>query len=144
MIASPLQTRFLAAAIRLERQLFFKPWTEKQYVRFLARPGSHAAQVADCGGLVGCSFFRLRGPYGSQYFELVSLVTRGSRRGEGHGRALVDYVRALGLPVRTWVNADNKGALRFYEREGFTVARRALKRYGKHDAVRVLWTPAAA
>lgn len=75
-------------------------------------------QLAEAGEI--CGFLALQGQG-----EIAQLIVAPSMRGQGLGRALLDWAKArshgtLGL----WCFEANAAALRFYAREGFSIETR--------------------
>ena len=46
-------------------------------------------------------------------------------RGQGRGKALLDHAKALSQRLSLWTFVANRGAQRFYEREGFEIVGRS-------------------
>ena len=68
--------------------------------------------------------------------QLRALFVHGEARGRGVGQALLDAVirRAQG-EVGLHVACSNAGAIRFYEKNGFSRAGESVRRYGGADVV---------
>ena len=100
-------------------------WTDG--TPWMPRLHSREEDLGFCLHLIGLGGVRLlRGPGGiagwlARQGEVISgLYVAGNRRGQGHGRCLLDDAKALS-PGRlsVWTFQANAGARRFYGRAGF-------------------------
>jgi GNAT superfamily N-acetyltransferase len=118
-------------AILFAQEADFRPDREKQergLRLILESPGTGVVFVARDGGeVVGMAslLFTVSTAEGGPACWLEDMVVRPDRRGSGLGSRLfqhaIDHARAKGFVRLTLLaDRDNEGAIRFYQRHGFT------------------------
>lgn len=106
---------------------------------------AHAGRMIDKGWITVAELDqRTAGFIAREGSYIHSLFIAGFAQGRGVGKALLDHAKTDSETLELWTFADNTGALRFYDREGFTEQDRtdgAQNDEGLPD-VRLRWTKA--
>ncbi|APG48165.1 GNAT family N-acetyltransferase [Phaeobacter porticola] len=99
------------------------PWMPKQH--------TGAEAINFCGIMIDRGWVtvaqiagRVEGFLARDEAEVCALYIRDTARGQGLGRALLDYAKSVQSPLHLWTFQANEGAQRFYLREGFVEERR--------------------
>jgi [ribosomal protein S18]-alanine N-acetyltransferase len=124
----------LEAAFRLD-QSCFEPgiaYSRAEIRDFLARPGAVALVAESDGEMAAFAIADASGP--AAHVVTIDVSDRERRRGVGGKllRKMLDRLRKEGArSVRLEVDAENGGAIRFYERMDFRRTRRLPNYYGR-------------
>jgi ribosomal-protein-alanine N-acetyltransferase len=133
----------LTGVLEVEQESFTNPWTREMYAWELRNRGFCHIYVVrdDAGRVIGfCTFWLV-----FDEVHINNVAIRPGFRGQGIGTALMRHVFAEGTRLGARratleVRASNGGALRLYERLGFSVAGRRRNYYSSpvEDAL-ILW-----
>jgi ribosomal-protein-alanine N-acetyltransferase len=120
-------SRLRGAVLEIERSSFPSPWTVAAFLEEVKRPISHLWALISHHGLTGYACFWMF----AREIHLMNLAVHPKRRGQGHGRHLLDKMIEAGVSrgVETvWleVRPSNIPARALYETAGFReIGRRA-------------------
>ena len=133
----------LDEVLAIEGASFTNPWTREMYLAERENPGvSYCYLARDAAGrVVGfCSAWLVL-----DELHIHNLAVAPECRGQGAGRALLDHMLLVGARLGAGratleVRVSNQGAVRLYERTGFSVAGVRPNYYTKpvEDAL-ILW-----
>ena len=107
MILREMLVEDLDQVMEIEKDLFSVPWTKEGFLTFVLKDNAMFLVVEDKGEIIGyCGLLMVLDEEGIGGFLMQSLIRLAGERG----------ITTIHLEVRT----GNSGAIRLYERSGFT------------------------
>ena len=131
----PAETQDAQRLAQLHQQGFFRGWPVADFVGFLADPATPAYIACDARRrIAGFALIRLV----ADESELLTIAVDPKWRGKGVGKALLDAVFAdlMMSPARKMfleVDAENRPAIKLYEKLGFSTISSRKGYYAKPD-----------
>lgn len=131
----PAETQDAQRLAQLHQQGFFRGWPVADFIGFLADPTTPAYIACDARRrIAGFALIRLV----ADESELLTIAVDPKWRGKGVGKALLDAVFAdlMMSPARKMfleVDAENRPAIKLYEKLGFSTISSRKGYYAKPD-----------
>lgn len=131
----PAETQDAQRLAQLHQQGFFRGWPVADFIGFLADPATPAYIACDARRrIAGFALIRLV----ADESELLTIAVDPKWRGKGVGKALLDAVFAdlMMSPARKMfleVDAENRPAIKLYEKLGFSTISSRKGYYAKPD-----------
>jgi ribosomal-protein-alanine N-acetyltransferase len=129
----PAETQDAQRLAQLHQQGFFRGWPVADFIGFLADGATPAYVACDAKRrIAGFALIRLV----ADESELLTIAVDPKWRGKGVGRALLDAVFAdlMMSPARKmFLDAENRPAIKLYERLGFSTISSRKGYYAKPD-----------
>lgn len=131
----PAETQDAQRLAQLHQQGFFRGWPVADFIGFLADPATPAYIACDARRrIAGFALIRLV----SDESELLTIAVDPKWRGKGVGRALLDAVFAdlmmsSARKMFLEVDAENRPAIKLYEKLGFSTISSRKGYYAKPD-----------
>ena len=112
MILREMLVEDLDQVMEIEKDLFSVPWTKEGFLTFVLKDNAMFLVVEDKGEIIGyCGLLMVL-----DEGDITNVAIKRTRQKEGVGGFLMQSLITIHLEVR----AGNSGAIRLYERSGFT------------------------